>query len=310
MKQNNWIAPKQSVGLDLAPWEGELETKPWQYPVQLVIPHIGWVAPLRQALELWQRQTIKPYICIIDTGSEWAYVEELETLRAENVELHYLRGHGYRHASAPVSVALDFASARCQQEYQFHTHSDVFPIRQDLLEEFISEVSPECPVVGYQISSREHVKGAMKDIWQGMVGHTATCLHFPTIRDMGITWHLDRGFSQFPGIDRRERSDTDTEIPFNQHLRELGIQPKLMGQDANWVRDITEHFDHCRSFSSSALYSPGYFETARGWIKAAMQDARNRVKGWDDATVYLQQSPEEQRGEECVRDRECGCGGD
>lgn len=296
---SEFVVPQQGAQYADKSWEGRGPRKPWQYPVQLVIPHLGWVEPLKIALELWQRQTIRPYICIIDTGSEWNYMQELESLRAENVEIHYVRGHGYRHASEPVAVAMDVAAARCSQTYQFHTHSDVFPMRRDLIESFVAETSAECPVAGYQISDRSHVSGAMKLLWKGMVGHTATCIHFPTIRDLGITWSLDRGFSEFPGINRDNPSDTDTEIPFNMHLRSLGINPKLLGSDANWVRDTNNDFDHCRSFTSSALYSRNHFKKARGWIAEAMLDAAERVKEWDN----------EEAPATCDSVDPCGCSG-
>ncbi len=304
---SNLVVPQQAGEYESAAWEGAAEIKPWQYPVQLVVPHMGWVEPLRKSLELWQRQSVKPYICIVDTGSEWDYLQELESLRCENVEVHYLRGHGYRHASEPVSAALDFAAARCQQTYQFQTHSDVFPMRRDLLESYMEVVSEKTPVAGYQISGRSHVKGAMRFLWPGMVGHTATCLYFPTIRDMGITWSLDRGFSQFKEIGRDERSDTDTEIPFNMHLRAAGITPILLGNDNNWVRDRNADFDHCRSFTSSSLYSEAHFDQAKEWIAAAMVDATQRAKEWDDASIRVPESSGEYSGKECLRDRECGC---
>ena len=305
----NLVVPVQSGDYQENAWEGVSETKPWQYAVQLVIPHLGWVDPLRVALDLWQRQTIKPYVCIVDTGSEWKYLETLESLRSENVEVHYLRAHGYRHPSEPVSVAIDFASSRCQQTYQFQTHGDVFPMRRDLIESFVAVTNKEQPVAGYEISGRSHVPGAMKILWPGMVGHTATCIHFPTIRDLGITWSLDRGFSQFSGINREERTDTDTEIPFNMHLRAVGITPVILGKDKNWVRDKNEDFDHCRSFTSSALYSAGHFSQASEWIRQAMEDANQRAKEWDDASVRVPESSGEYSGKECLRDRECGCRG-
>lgn len=301
------IAPKQAGDYQAQSWEGVCKRRPWEYPVQLVVPHLGDVAPLKAAIALWRLQTVQPYICIVDTGSDFEYLEEIEKLRAEDVEIHYLRGHGYRHASEPVSAALDFAASRCQQTYQFHTHCDVFPVARDLIERFMDACSETQPVVGYEISGRCHVKGAMSLLWRGMVGHTATCIHFPTIQRLGITWSLDRGFDEY-GLTRAETSDTDTEIPFNLHLRKHGIKPVLLGHDLNFVRDRHEDFDHCRSYASSALYSPEHFERARQWIASGIADAQQRAREWSDASFSSEESPRELGGEKRVRDRSC-CGG-
>jgi glycosyltransferase involved in cell wall biosynthesis len=281
---NDLIAPKSGSYQD-ARWEGELKIKPWEFPVQLVIPSLGSVEALKAAIPLWRMQTLRPYICIVDTGSDFETLEEIESLRADDVEIHYQRGHGYRHASEPVSVALDFASARCQQTYQFHSHCDVFPVARDLIERFVAACGEDEPVVGYEISGRNHCKGAMSLLWPGMVGHTATCLHYPTIRRLGITWSLDRGYAEYD-LNRAEKTDTDTEVPFNLHLRKAGIKPLLLGHDQNYIRDKDNgDFDHCRSHKSSELYSPGYFETAQGWIESGIDDAQQRAKDWHNASI-------------------------
>jgi hypothetical protein len=276
---DNLVRPKQAGEYTAEAWEGSCELKPWQYSVQLVIPHLGDIRPLKTAIQLWRLQTVRPYICIVDTGSSFNYLRHIEALRADDVEIHYLRGHGYRHASEPVSVAIDFASARCMQEYQFLTHDDVFPMRRDLIADFVERCSRETPVVGYQISPRDHVAGAMSALWKGMVGHTATCLHYPTIRDLGITWSLDRGYSQFD-LRREIRTDMDTEIPFNLHAQVKGIKPVLMGDDRNFVRDTNRDFDHFRSLISSALYSKDHFEKASQWMEQAIMEGKKRIAEW------------------------------
>ena len=254
---------------------------PEDVQVQVVIPHVGDPEPLFASVPLWLSQSVPCCVCIVDTGSSLEDWNDLQLLRDSRVEVHSIRAHSYRHRSEPVAVALDFAAAVCQQQYQFHTHCDVFPMRKDLVESFMSKCSDEFPVVGYEISDRSHCSGKMADLWQGMVGHTATLVRLPEIRRLGIQWNLSIGWEQF-GLSVSCPQDTDTEVPFNLQLRRLGIDPILVGHDKNHQRHITEDFDHCRSFPSSGLYSPVYHKEAGGWIKDAVEDARKRLESWTE----------------------------
>ena len=104
--------------------------------------------PVELAVELWRCQTVRPYITIIDTGSTDEHRNRIAQLQAEDVEIHYIRGHGYLLTPPPASQfqsAQDVALALCQQEYQFNTHSDVFPVRRDLIDWYIGQCSRSCP---------------------------------------------------------------------------------------------------------------------------------------------------------------------
>lgn len=251
--------------------------EPWDYSVQVVIPHIDTPEPLREAVRLWSLQTVKPYICIVDTGSDYGHWDALFELEEKyrNVEVHFLRGRSYFHASEPVSTAMDFAAARCQQQFQFQTHSDVFPVAQNLLEHWMSHCDFRNPVVGYEISSRDHCSGRVADVWRGMVGHTATMLHMPTIDKLGLQWKLLLGH-QWYDMD----GTTDTEVPFNLRLRELEVSPVILGHDTNRERYTDEWLDHCRSFASSLLYDPKYHNQAKEWMDDCLKQARVRAAQW------------------------------
>src|SRR5262245_59617380 len=78
--------------------------RPWEYPLAAAIPHYETPETLPVLLELLRLQTVRPYILLIDTGSWWKTVRELERLRAPDCEVHYLRARAYRHTSPTSAV--------------------------------------------------------------------------------------------------------------------------------------------------------------------------------------------------------------
>ena len=132
------LAKAQGAVAQLRTQNSELRTqnffeRPWDYPVSVALPHYETPETLPVLLELLRLQTVRSYVLLIDTGSSWKTVRELERLRAADCEIHYLRARQYRHSSAPVTTALDTAWPLCRNEYLFLTHTDVFPVRRDLL---------------------------------------------------------------------------------------------------------------------------------------------------------------------------------
>ena len=263
------------------PWLGIVDRQPCDYPVQVVIPHMDTPEPVELAVELWRAQTLRPYITIIDTGSLDVHRERLAALQAPDVEIHYLRGHGYQHASQPVSIAQDVALAVCQQPLQFNTHSDVFPMRRDLLEWYAAQCSAETPAVGYEISSRDHVAdGWLRRNWRGLLGHTATMLHVETIKAAGLSWDYQRAMAR-PELDPNNPGDFDTEVGFGLLLRQAGMLPQIVGHDVNRKRQTDELIDHVRSHASSKLLDKRYHDgNCSRWMELAMQEARERLTAW------------------------------
>jgi hypothetical protein len=265
-------------------WLGSMCHEPHQYAVQVVIPHMDTPEPVELAVEMWRAQTLTPYITIIDTGSTTEHRERIAKLQAPDVEIHYIRGHGYQHPSQPVSIAQDVALAVCQQTLQFNTHSDVFPMRRDLLEWYAGQCSESCPVVGYEISPRDHIQnGWLKNNWRGLLGHTATMLHVPKIKQLGISWDYQRAMGSVE-LDPGNLGDFDTEVGFGLLLRQAGVLPKIVGHDVNRKRQVDEHIDHVRSHSSSKLLDPRYHSgNCTRWMALAMTEARERLAEWGNA---------------------------
>lgn len=269
------VAPSGSKGTAKA-YQGVCERKPWEYTVTAVIPHLNTPAPLLWAIRTLQEQSVTPYILVMDTGSHPDVIEEIEGYRSETVEIHYLRSHGWTHSSAPVAVALDTAHALCRTEFLYHTHSDCFVRRRDWLEWLLGECTPDQPVVGYQMSDRSWAT----DQWSWMVSHTATMLHWPTLRTAGVNWSMDR-YREHSGVNGLGWPDTET--GFNWSLRLAGITPKLLGPEFNYTRQTDENIDHVRSYGSYAIYGSTSNQDRADkdrWIRLAIDDARRNVERW------------------------------
>jgi hypothetical protein len=256
-------------------WSGRLAKKPWDYLVTALIPHIGRTGPLPEVIELLRLQTERPYLMVVDTGSPRDCHDELETLRTADVEIHYIRGHGYQHPSAPVCAALDLGFALCRTPFLFLTHNDVFPRRRDLLERFIEQCGPACPVVGYEMSPREGTG------WRGVVSHTATMVHMPTMRKLGPTWSLESYWDNLGYRPRQKNGWPDTEQPFDLCLKRAGIRPKLIGAEKNYLRHLDHNIDHARSHTGLRMYPvAGLREKSERVMARALAEARERIREW------------------------------
>ncbi len=250
--------------------------KPWEHQVTAAIPHLETPETLPVLLELLALQTVRPYILLIDTGSSPAVVRRLEALRRSDVEVHYLRAHGYAHSSAPVTTAMDVAFALCRTPYLFCTHSDVFPRRRNLVEWLLGRCRDDQPVVGYEMSPRPGTDG-----WRNVVSHTCTMLHMPTMRRIGATWSFER-YWESGEAHPQQHGYPDTEQPFDRCLRKAGIYPYLIGHDANHVRTVDENIDHVRSLSGLELYNrDGELRRQCRWnLDRALGEARMRLRAW------------------------------
>lgn len=283
--ENDAMIAPQRVGNILRPdqpWRGCSDRNPWSYEVNVVIPHMDTPEPLEVAVEMWRAQTIRPFITIIDTGSLTEHRGRVAALEAEDVEVHWIRGRGWRHSSQVVSVAQDVALATCRNRYQFCTHSDVFPMADHTLEWFRDRCSFHTPLVGYEISPRDHVPpGWLRDNWRGLLGHTATMMHVDTIRRHGITWDFERALACFPEeLSRDNPRDFDTEVGFGLHVMAAGITPKIVGHDVNERRQKDGLIDHVRSHASSLVFGSEYHRKAAAHMQSAIAEARARLAGW------------------------------
>lgn len=265
------IAPSNGTCLGIS------NPRPSNYGVTVVIPVLETVDQLKVCVEVLQAQTIKPYILIIDTGSV-QNLDKIEQLRCKNVEIHYVRSHGWQHPSQPVAVAQDLGTSLCRTEYVFYTHADCFLMRKTVLEDWLNFAKIH-KIVGYQISPRTY-KG-----WESEYGHTALMVHLPTILENKINWSMSeyayaRKTTLKPSL--FGPNCPDTESNFNEGLKSAGIKGLMLGGEENLKRNINFDFDHPRSFCCSSIYDNKYHKTIALEMEKAMAEARIRVQKWQN----------------------------
>jgi hypothetical protein len=260
------------------PWHGNCAVKPWDYKVTAVIPCINTPETLPICIDILRLQTVKPFIIIIDTGSIKENLDQLEELKAEDVEVHSIRLNGVRHPSDYPAMAMDMAFSLCRTEYLFATHADCFLRKRTLLWEFIELCKTKSPAVGYELSPRAH------EDWRGMLSHTASMYHMPTMDKIGFGWSLRRLCNRYGIVDYKPDPNKpnwpDTEILGNYILRDSGITPHLVGGEGNHCRNLDENIDHFRSYGAAKMYSPVYFEQATQWYHLARKEALERIRKW------------------------------
>lgn len=263
-------------------WRGISEPKPWEYQITAVIPVIQPDETLPLVIELLRLQTQRPYILLIDTGSDKQHADYLEAHRASDVEIHYLKTHGTVHLAECVSMACDFGATRAQTRFTFFTHSDCFLTRRTALSDAM-HLAEKHIVAGHQITEREY------EGWQREVGHTFLMCDQNELDRRGITWKMRRGILT-PGAlpagitdytaENLPKHIVDTERSFNRLLQAAGIVPYITGTEKNWQRNTDTWIDHVRSLAAAKLYSDEYYAEARKWLPEALQDARARIEEW------------------------------
>lgn len=270
------------------PWEGNCEIKPWSYQVSAVIPVIDTVDQIKTCVELLQLQTIQPYIVIVDTGSTDENYKQIESLRSKDIEVHSIKMNGTLHPSDFPAVAMDLGFSLCRSNFLFATHSDCFVRRINLIEDMLDLCINKSPVVGYEITKRMH-----KD-WKGMVSHTCSMYHMPTMDRIGFGWSLRRLANHFNIKDHKPDPTRpnwpDTELLGNYILRQNNIKPELIGTEENFMRTLDNNIDHFRSYTSGRLYSQEYYNISHKWYLDAKEQAYERIKRWKDIWEQKQNS--------------------
>lgn len=260
------------------PWEGVCSPKPWAYEITAVIPAIDTVDLLPTVIDILRQQTVRPFIMVIDTGSTDEVLPQMRALEDHDIEVHSLRLRGVRHPSDFPAMAMDVAMAMCRSPFLFATHADCFLMRQNVLEELMALCRDKSPVVGHQLSPREHPD------WEWMVGHTCLMLDMTVMDQIGAAWSMRRLARRF-GVenytpDPMRPNWPDTELLLNYTLREHGITPHFTGSEQNHVRNTDTYIDHCRSLTAGLLYNRQYYEKARAWADDAIDAARARLVEW------------------------------
>lgn len=261
-----------------SPWEGNCHKKPWEYKVTAVIPCLNTSETLKCCIDLLRLQTERPFITIIDTGSQEDHLRKTLDLRDEDVEVHSIALNGVMHPSDYPAMAMDLAMTLCRSKFMFATHADVFLKRRDFLEYLCNICDNDFSVVGYEMSPRAH------NDWKGMVSHTATMYDMKVMDKIGFGWSLRRLCSEYGIVDYKpdpmRPSWPDTEILGNYILRRNNVLTKIIGHEENQQRTDDENIDHFRSYTSGKMYSPPHFKKTRSWFDDAILKAKKRIESW------------------------------
>ena len=269
-------SPARPHGFEKA-WEGTYETKPWDYTVTAVIPHLDTPDLLPLVIETLRLQTERPFIIVIDTGSLPEHWDKVEALACEDVEVHRIRLNGAIHPSDPVAMAMDLAQSLCRTDFLYCTHADVFLRRRDFLADLLA-LAREHKVAGYEITPRGNLE------WEGMVSHTATMIDIKFADAIGLGWSQRRLMHlhdvDYYGPDKMPGGWPDTEVLINIIFRREGFQPLLIGKEQNYERTVDDNIDHVRSLPSATQYSPAHLVKATAWLDDALTGAAERVTLW------------------------------
>jgi hypothetical protein len=268
-----WLAPGNTGHL-AQPWVG-LGRGDWR--ITAVVPHLNTLQPLRVVLELLRLQTARPYVLVIDTGSAAPCRAELEQMRSEDLEVHFLGAHHWSHSSEPVAAANDVGLSLCRTELLYLTHSDVFLRRRDYLADLAGRCGFQTPVVGYRMSDRSWVS----EEWRQAIGHMSVMMHAPTILRIGARWSFQRMYAVY-GRDEKPRGAgwPDTETGFSRCLQEKGILPLFIGQETNDRVQVDDNLRHVRSFTGIALYNDCLRQEAARLMALALAEGRRNAAAW------------------------------
>jgi glycosyltransferase involved in cell wall biosynthesis len=272
------VAPAYGMLTVENPWAGSNNLKPWDFQVTAIIPTINSPETIHYCIDLLRLQTLRPYIVIIDTGSREDNLLEVEKLRDQDTEVHSLRLNGVRHPSDFPAIAMELGFSLCRSEFLFATHADCYLRKRNFVEYLLELCKSKSPAVGYELSPRNHQD------WKGMLSHTASMYHMPTMDKIGFGWSLRRLCNRFNIVDYKpdplRPNWPDTEILGNYILKENNIIPHLIGGENNGVRTLDDNIDHFRSYAAAKMYSPSHFEKAKEWFLAAKRDAIERLVIW------------------------------
>lgn len=276
------IAPRRDPSLGgvercqgAKPWEGKT--------VSVILPILEYNKTLDLVLEGIRRQSVPSVVYIVDTGSV-ATTEQIVALRDQQTEVIQLRMQGWYHTSMPVAAALDAAWQCIKTPYCFFTHDDCFLKKQTCFEELIT-LCKEHFVVGHQITERAD------PLWEESFGHTLLMTDVQQMDLMGVSWNMRR-FEALTGVSidpyKCAGGYPDTESLMNHIFRLHDFvpsftpqkgKPLFLGTEKNWERNQDEWMDHCRSMTC-AFYDDYYAAKNAKWVKAAMEEAKQRYASW------------------------------
>lgn len=249
-------------------------------PVVINLPHCNTPELVEAVLPLWLRQTHPTLIDVVDTGSrprDLARLAHICEAAGPRVRLHVIAPRTWRHSSEPVAVACELSQLYAETPRVLWSHVDVFPRRPDLVAHWVSQCDARTPVVGYEISPRDHVSGWISTNWPGMLGHSLTMGYLPALR--ACSWSYMVAAEEF-GLGARDLLTWDTEVTFNLCLQRAGINRAIIGHDRNYEHLVDEWHGHARSYPGAVISGAEHAEKARPWVDEEIKLARINAERW------------------------------
>jgi hypothetical protein len=266
-RDSKLTAPNRDLSVPKV-WEGPTHTKPWNYPVTVGIPHLGSnLRVLQLAIETWRKQTRKPFIQVVDTGSPIAMLNDLLNLESDDLEISVNRSRGFRGKWEGVALAYQQLFNSCRTPYLLLTHNDLIPISQTVLDEMMSLCTPRQPVVGYSKPQKE-----------GTLGLHLTMLHIQTLDRVWLTWQHRWYRHNMALTDKPE--GYSLEESFNKTLSLSGIKPLILGSGTTFRRQITPHFDHIGGLSNTLIYDRPHASEIGQIAEEVTTAAEERLRKW------------------------------
>lgn len=238
------------------PWQGRLAKKPWSYRVTAVVPHCNTPDLLRLCLAFLRVQTVRPYIVVVDTGSQQRLLPELLAMRGEDCEVQQVACHGVERSADLPAIAMEVGQACVRSPWMLSVHSDCLVTDRTLIERWIDQAESQVtgeglvPAIGYQSIPRVGC-----DWWRGMLSHTLTLLHMPTCDRADVAWSLRRLVNKYShdwsDLDRVTRCDT--EVLLNCQLDAAGVPKIIVGEESWGETERDDNRVHLRSYTAHAI---------------------------------------------------------
>ena len=275
--QTPWV-PDHGAEEPTERFESRSKVKPWDFDCEVTLPHYESMDTLPTVVALLRAQSIRPFISIVDTGSSVETMVKLESMRASDLEIHYLRFNGVRHISDFPAAACDLAFSICRSPYLVTMHTDVFLRTRMALESLLAETEKSC-AVGFQMTPR------CREEWKTTVAHTFACFYMPTMDAIGAGWSLRRACNLSLNEATHAVKGTwgdmlDTETCLSMVLRDNGIRPHFIGTEDNFQETVHPWVRHVRTLTGSRLYCPSKKAEAERRLEIAMEEAKQNLKSW------------------------------
>lgn len=226
-------------------------------------------------IESCNHQSTGAKFIVVNTDPDQTRAQDDLALLQENHKIITFNFGGKRwaHQSAPVAAAIDAATDLCETEYLFLTHDDCWLNHNRLFAWMIELIQHhDTPVVGYEMSPRSWIT----DQWKGMVSHTCTMIHVPTIKKIKARWDIEACLKR-TDLSRTTGGWPDTETGFGLALKGAGIKPFFIGHESNKPLYIDENITHRRSLTSHRIYQPATANIDNSWITAEMAKLWTRL---------------------------------